>query len=68
MKTVKEWFESIKDEDIRRRALANCDASELEDEEPSLHEALLVGFLWGKTPEGVAYWSEQHEKAKRNEL
>lgn len=68
MKTVKEWFESIKDEDVRRRALANCDPNYLHCECLSLATAIGVSFAWGDTDKNSDYWLEQYNKALNNEL
>lgn len=68
MKTVKEWFESIKDEDVRQRALANCMPDLIDTTDLSLDEALIRNIDFRNTPEGVDYWWEQYEKAINNQL
>lgn len=66
MKTVKEWFESIKDEDVRQRALANMINPDFYAY--SLSRAFFWGISYGNTDEGDDYWNEQDQKALNNEL
>lgn len=68
MKTVKEWFESIKDEDVRQKALANMLDSECNTPKTSLGNAIFGGFYWDKSKEGMNYWYAQMIRAENNEL
>ena len=66
MKTVKEWFESIKDEDVRQRALACYDG--VCPHAVNLSHAIWIGFNWDATDEGINYWYAQMIRAEKNEL
>lgn len=65
MKTIKEWFKSIKDEDVSQRALDNIMINAQTD---SLANAIALSFNWDESYEGFDYWKSQYEKAKNNEL
>jgi len=78
MKTIKEWLESIEDEEIRAKALRNlknceeAEAHEVEtphgnEEARSLSEALRQAFFWSGTPEDHEFWDEQCNKAMAEE-
>lgn len=56
MKTIRDWFETIADSDIRKRAIKNTSKHVLNIEKPSLGIALSSAFAWTETPEGYAYW------------
>lgn len=68
MKTIKEWFESIEDETIREKALANLINDMSEIPEKSLSEALVGSFSWTKSPEGFNYWYSVYNEAYNNNL
>jgi hypothetical protein len=57
-KTIKEWFESIEDPEIRNKALANMDEKERDRVVYSFKEAIRNGFDWQPTPEGYEYWDK----------
>lgn len=68
MLTRLEWFNTIEDEDIKRRAIGNTqDQAEwrgftydtLLDKCDSLNDALTSGFVWSHTPEGTTFWANQ---------
>jgi hypothetical protein len=55
-KTIKEWLETIKDENTRQRALANSYPELENDYSDSLADALSNSFVWGNSPEGFNFW------------
>jgi hypothetical protein len=57
-KTIKEWFESIEDIEIRNRALVNMDEKDRDRKVYSFKEAIRGGFDWQPTPEGYEYWDK----------
>lgn len=57
-KTIKEWFESIQDPEIRQKALANMDEKEKDRKVGSLKEAIRIGFDWQPSPEGYVFWED----------
>lgn len=63
-KTIKEWFESVEDEDLRKKLLSNMDEEDQDNEEPSLLEAIRGSFIWNDTPEGHEYWISQCNRLK----
>jgi hypothetical protein len=60
-KTIKEWFLSIEDPEIRNRALNNMDDKDRDRIVESLEKALENGFEWNPTPEGYEYWDKISE-------
>jgi hypothetical protein len=61
-KTIKEWFESEKDSELRKLLLENYDPEwclELIQDEmaDTMSEAICNGFPWGTSKEGVLFWS-----------
>lgn len=71
-----EWLKSIKDEEIREKAIANYnnDPSNLMDCNKfpaggnSLFDAIVWAFPFTKTEEGLSYWSDVCKKAEGGEL
>jgi len=59
-KTIKDWFESIKDPIIRRNALKNMKNPDQTEE--TLQFALACSFSWVDSPEGMDYWSDIHNE------
>ena len=57
-KTRKEWFDTIKDPNIRDKAITNTNPWDLETERCSLLDSLSDAFLWEHTPEKHQYWSD----------
>jgi hypothetical protein len=56
-KTIKEWFETIEDPEIRAKAFANTRPCDLKIESYSLWGSLPNAFIWISSPEGYEYWS-----------
>jgi hypothetical protein len=56
-KTIREWFNELP-EDIREKAIANTREDELDELDSSSRNAMLIAFLWSKSPEGHSYWSD----------
>ena len=57
MKTIKQWFETFEDAEIRKRALRNADAKYQYDAEETIKQAILGGFNWNDTDEGIEFWA-----------
>jgi hypothetical protein len=57
-KTVKEWFETIEDPEIRANAIANTSRDRLELLSPSLVSSLYNAFTWGLSLEKHKYWED----------
>jgi hypothetical protein len=60
-KTIKEWFDSIQDPEIRNKASNNMDDKDRDRIVGSLKEAIRNGFDWQLTPEGYEYWDKFSE-------
>ena len=54
MKTTLDWYQEIPCPIVRRRAIRNCTRPNVK--EVSIDEAILGGFYWNKTSEGIEYW------------
>lgn len=65
MKTIKEWFETIQDEEVRERALRNIKYSN--EEAINLAAAIGNGFKWSYTSEGHRYWMKIRERILNGE-
>lgn len=68
MKTVKQWLETIADEEIREKALRNARHTLTIDFECEDMETALNSFTWEYTEEGYCYWSNINDANDRNEL
>jgi hypothetical protein len=58
-RTIEHWFNTIEDETMRKKALANYKNNPLHGETTfynSLASALMAAFSWQKSPEGSMYW------------
>lgn len=73
-KTVKEWFETIEDNEVKEKALSNLDNPNAypypKEVCETLSEAILNGFSWRFTAEGYEYWDEicnKYEKPTTHE-
>lgn len=66
-KTIRQWFETIKDYDVKNRALLNCPSFNIDKKVENLCYALM-SFAWTDTPEGYKYWNAQYQKALNDEL
>jgi hypothetical protein len=60
-KKIKDWYWSIKDPEIRYRALVNVSEKDGDKIVGSFKEALEYGFEWKPTPEGYEYWDKISE-------
>ena len=49
MKTIKEWFESYPDEEVRNMLLSNMIEGN--------RSAISIGFVWDETDQGQDFWS-----------
>ena len=58
MKTIKQWFETFEDAEIRKRALDNMVEEWGSVEQKGIRSSLLGGFDWANTKEGVGYWKK----------
>lgn len=60
MKTVKEWLETIADENVRNRAISLTEAHHAPTLSVGiavdLHNALSMSFVWADTEEGHDFW------------
>jgi hypothetical protein len=57
-KKIKDWFWSIKDPEIRYRALLNMCEKDQDREVGSLEKAIRKGFDWQYSVEGYEYWAK----------
>jgi hypothetical protein len=57
-KTIKEWFLSIEDPEIRNRALNNMNPERSNKIKGSLRGALAHAFLWSESNEGESFWDK----------
>jgi len=69
MKTIIEWFATIKDEGVRAEAVRNAveDGSEYKKVK-SLAEAYISGFKWKMSPQGHNYWDTVYWGSKSKEI
>jgi hypothetical protein len=63
MKTVRQWLESIQDEKLRHdalKALGDQPWSKVSADQyaESLGVALIKGFVWNATPQGIYFWRD----------
>lgn len=56
MKTIKEWFELIEDDEIKSKALINLNVNNYNIKKSSLSSAIHAAFTWANTVEGHNYW------------
>ena len=63
MKTVKEWFESVSDIDIRQKLLNNMTDPSKACKTFSL--AVSFGFDWETSTEGWHYWDKYFKSIKQ---
>lgn len=64
-KTIREWFETIKNKDVRQRAFANTNEDRLEHSASKFSYALSFAFTWASTKEGHKYWESVAYKGRR---
>lgn len=60
-KTIKKWFESIEDETIRKKTLRNMGLLLEGVAADSIPNALMQGFDWSESHEGLTYWARVYE-------
>jgi len=70
MKTIQQWIseanEPIKSQaewNIFKFPYANC-----LDKVSSFRSAILQGFIWGETPEGITYWNDVFRDKQKTTL
>ena len=54
--TIKEWFETIEDPEIRAKAFDNTAPYVLKQSHASLGGSLYYAFVWEDSPERDEYW------------
>lgn len=65
-KKNEDWLNSIKNKEIRVKALKNAgDCDGLEDESTSLTNALFTSFRFTESPEGFDYWDKALDKVRK---
>ncbi|WP_372938106.1 DUF3310 domain-containing protein [Seonamhaeicola sp.] len=59
MKTIKEWFELVEDDKLRKELLDNYDESYnyFENKANTISRAIDYGFEWSETKQGQDYWN-----------
>jgi len=57
MKTSKQWYESVIDDDLRGKLLTNLLDKNKDEPCETLDKALFSGFNWSPTSEGFSYWN-----------
>jgi hypothetical protein len=70
-KTIRQWFETIADPQIREAAIYNaetCDRNTINSTPNSLSDAIQAGFLWHETFEGTSYWDLVSRLAAQGKL
>jgi hypothetical protein len=55
-RTIKEWFDTIEDPEIRDKAITNTNPWDLEVKTIALGYSLRVAFSWKYSPEKYEYW------------
>ena len=67
MKTVEEWAQELP-EDVREKFLANVvrvhGEYAMKLNLTSLSDALIHSFNWAKSPQGITFWRNIHDKLK----
>ena len=64
-----EWFESVKDDELREKLINNADINGWSSyPKSSLARAISSGFAWHKAPEGIEYWRSIRDKAILGEI
>ena len=56
MKTIEEWFDTIKNKTARMRAKRNTPEAVLLQQTENIEDAFEVAFVWSESPEGHYYW------------
>lgn len=68
MKTIRQWFESVKDEKLRNELLENLFDGSSDKKVNCLSSAIFNGFMWRKASKSRKYWINIHNKAFNNEI
>ncbi len=63
MKTIDDWFNGIKDKEIKEAAFGNTSKNKLLSEVESLADAIDGAFEWVESDEGDDYWGEIWDRA-----
>lgn len=58
MKNVRQWLETIADEEIREKAFRNMYTANEAYEPTTLAQAIMSAFRWCNSPEGFNYWDK----------
>lgn len=67
MKTIKDWLNTIADDEIREKALKYCLHDDVTEPE-SLSDAIKCAFDWLGSPEGLFYWVKISDQAATGKL
>jgi transcription elongation factor GreA-like protein len=54
--TIKEWFDTIEDPEIKAKAIANTDPYIFNEKTSSLEGSLQAAFSWSDSPEKHKFW------------
>ena len=68
MKTIEEWFNLVKDEELKNKLLNYMDEWVKDNQIEKLSEAIHEGFFWDSTTEGFDYWDDIANKAELNQI
>jgi hypothetical protein len=70
-KTLRQWFEMFP-EPYRTQAIENTIAlsgeTRLEGTYKNVVDALAIGFLWSRSPQGLMHWTKFCDQLDRNEI
>lgn len=63
MRKITQFFNDVEDYELRNRLFTNFDndPDSYDREVENFRDAVLLGFDWGKTPEGCTYWNNIYE-------
>jgi len=56
--SIKQWFETIEDPEIRANAIRNTSASRLKSQCTCLDNSLRLAFVWEVSPQKGKYWRD----------
>jgi hypothetical protein len=61
-KTIKEWFDSIQDPEIRNKASRNLNNGVADLQVSSIKDAISSGINWESSKEGYDFWNTIHNQ------
>ena len=56
--SIKQWFDTIEDPEIRANAIRNTSATRLKSQCTCLENSLRLAFIWKRSPEDYEYWNK----------